>query len=96
MTKEADSLVKVRDGLTLALDGITELLDTLRPFVDMSKIQWVKAQGPQGEYEKSTDIQNPEYQKLLDDLIQHNGKLTVEGFFVWQFSDGKAIGRKRK
>lgn len=92
--KEADALVKVRDGLVLTLDGITELLDAMRPYVDMDKIRWEKAQGPQGVYEKSTDVQNPEYQKLLDDLTQHNGKLSLEHFFVWQFSDGKAIGRK--
>jgi hypothetical protein len=94
--KEADALVKVRDGLTVVLDGITELLDNLRPYVDMDKIRWEKAQGPQGVYEKSTDLQNPEYQKLQDDLVKHDGKLTLEGFFVWLFSDGKAIGRKKK
>jgi hypothetical protein len=94
--KEADALIKLRDAFGMAAEALNELLETMAPFVDMSKIKWEKAHGPQGEYEKSTDVQNPEYQKLLDDLIQHNGKLALEGFFVWQFSDGKAIGKKRK
>lgn len=96
MANKVDSLIKIRDGLIQQLDGVNELIESMAPFVDMSKITWVKTEGPQGIYEKSIDVQNSEYQKLQDDLVQHNGKLSLEHYFVWLFSDGKAIGRKKR
>jgi hypothetical protein len=32
-------------------------------------------------YEKSCDINNPEFRAILEDLHAHNGKLTKEGWF---------------
>ncbi|MEM0253243.1 MAG: hypothetical protein QXK78_01620 [Candidatus Bathyarchaeia archaeon] len=61
---------------------------------DPSKIKWVKAQGARGEFEKSEDVDNPEFKKMLKDLAEHNGKLTRDGFFYWTYRNGSTVGRK--
>jgi len=60
------------------------------------KIKWEKAQGPSGEFERSDDVNNPEFKAMLKDLAQHNGKLTRNGVFYWVFKNGSTVGRKRR
>ncbi|MEM1540697.1 MAG: hypothetical protein QXJ07_04870 [Candidatus Bathyarchaeia archaeon] len=60
------------------------------------KIKWEKAQGFRGEFEKSEDVNNPEFKALLKDLAQHNGKLTRDGWFYWTFKNGSTVGRKKR
>jgi hypothetical protein len=63
---------------------------------DPSKIKWEKAEGQKGEFERSEDVNNPEFKELLKDLAQHNGKLSRGGFFYWTFKNGSTVGRKMK
>ncbi|MEM2994389.1 MAG: hypothetical protein QXI91_00010 [Candidatus Bathyarchaeia archaeon] len=63
---------------------------------DPNKIKWEKAQGFRGEFEKSEDVNNPEFKALLKDLAQHNGKLTTDGWFYWTFKNGSTVGRKKR
>lgn len=65
---------------------------------DPEKVKWTKAQGPHGEYEKSTarSSENPHFQGLLKALKAHNGKLTKSGLFYWLFKNGNVIGRKKR
>ena len=58
------------------------------------KIKWEKAEGWKGEFERSEDINNPEFKAMLKDLAQHNGKLTRDGVFYWVFKNGSTVGRK--
>jgi len=60
------------------------------------KIKWEKASGSKGEFEKSEDVNNPEFKAMLKDLAEHNGKLTRDGMFYWVFKNGSTVGRKRK
>jgi hypothetical protein len=60
------------------------------------KIKWEKAEGASGPYERSEDVNNPEFKALLKDLAAHNGRLTREGFFYWTFKNGATIGRKKR
>ncbi|MEM3153525.1 MAG: hypothetical protein QW629_02285 [Candidatus Bathyarchaeia archaeon] len=60
------------------------------------KIKWEKAQGSKGEFERSEDINNPEFKIMLKDLANHNGKLTRNGWFYWTFKNGSTVGRKRR
>ncbi|MCS7096708.1 MAG: hypothetical protein RMK50_06570 [Nitrososphaerota archaeon] len=60
------------------------------------KIKWEKTQGPKGEFERSGDINNPEFKALLKDLAHHNGKLTRNGWFYWTFKNGSTVGRKKR
>jgi hypothetical protein len=63
---------------------------------DPNKIKWEKTQGIKGEFEKSQDINNPEFRAMLRDLANHNGKLTRNGWFYWTFKNGSTVGRKRR
>ncbi|MEM2912002.1 MAG: hypothetical protein QW146_05815 [Candidatus Bathyarchaeia archaeon] len=60
------------------------------------KIKWEKAQGVKGEFERSEDINNPEFKIMLKDLANHNGKLTRNGWFYWTFKNGSTVGRKKR
>jgi hypothetical protein len=64
---------------------------------NMTKIPWVKAEGEHGIFEKSTAWDNVDHKALLKYLAdEHQGKATVEGFFVWVMPDKVTIGRKIK
>ncbi|MEM2738706.1 MAG: hypothetical protein QXK93_06965 [Candidatus Bathyarchaeia archaeon] len=67
-----------------------------KPSWNPDKIKWEKAQGFRGEFERSEDVNNPEFKALLKDLAQHNGKLTRNGWFYWTFKNGSTVGRKRR
>jgi hypothetical protein len=60
------------------------------------KIKWEKTEGFKGDYERSEDINNPEFKALLKDLAEHKGKLYREGFFYWIFKNGSTVGRKKR
>lgn len=97
---EIEFLVKLRDGLQMAVDGITEYLEKRapadRPTWDPSKIAWKEAQGTKGPYERSEDVNNPEFKPMLKDLAAHDGKLNRKGYFYWLFENGHTVGRKKK
>ena len=63
---------------------------------DAEKIKWTTAQGTKGEYERSEDVDNLEFKKMLKDLAGHKGKLGRDGFFYWTFTNGAVVGRKRR
>jgi uncharacterized protein YecE (DUF72 family) len=63
---------------------------------DAEEIVFTRLMGTNGEYEKSEDFDNPRFKALLTTLQAHQGKMTADGYFLWIFPDGKAIGRKRK
>ena len=63
---------------------------------DAEEIVFTRLMGTKGEYEKSEDFENPRFKALKTTLQAHNGTMTADGFFLWIFPDGKAIGRKRK
>lgn len=60
------------------------------------KIEWKKAEGSKGEFEKSEDVNNSEFKALLKDLAAHNGKLTRDGYFYWVYQNGSTVGRKKR
>lgn len=60
-----------------------------------SNINWVQAEGTKGPYEKSDEVDNPEFKTMLKDLATHNGKMRREGYFYWTFQNGTTCGRKR-
>lgn len=59
-------------------------------------IKWEKAEGFKGSYERSEDVNNPEYKALVKELAQHGGRLTREGWFYWLFKNGYVVGRKQQ
>jgi len=63
---------------------------------DMGRIKWMRTEGFKGEYERSEDVDNPDFKALLRDLSRHGGKMTRDGYFVWVFRNGNTIGRKKR
>jgi hypothetical protein len=66
------------------------------PSWDPDKIKWEQAEGRNGPYERSEDVNNPEFKALLKDLARHGGRLTRNGWFYWTFKNGSAVGRKKR
>lgn len=63
---------------------------------DPTKVKWETTQGSKGTYERSEDINNPDFKALLKDLAAHQGRLFRNGYFYWTFKNGATIGRKNK
>ena len=82
------SIVKMKQQI-VKLAGAEE-----KPKYDIEKIKWEKAQGAKGEFERSEDVNNPDFKALLKDVQAHGGKMTVAGYFVWAFKNGATLGRK--
>ncbi|MGC9346192.1 MAG: hypothetical protein ACP5ER_05330 [Candidatus Bathyarchaeales archaeon] len=61
-----------------------------------SKIRWMQAEGASGFYERSEDVNNPEFKAMLKDLAAHGGRMTRNGFFYWVFKNGSTVGRKKR
>jgi hypothetical protein len=60
-----------------------------------AKIKWTEEEGFKGKYERSEDVNNPEFKAMLKDLQQHKGRLTREAYFYWVFENGSTVGRKQ-
>jgi hypothetical protein len=84
------SIVKMKQQIA-KLVGIEEKFQW-----DPDKIKWEKAQGPSGAFEKSQDVNNPEFKVMLKDLQSHRGKLTRNGMFYWVYKNGSTVGRKKR
>ena len=100
---DVEMLLRVRDGLQMAVDGLTEYLEKKAPVNKASwnpeSIKWCQAEGSKGPYERyPAEGQKAEstadYHNLLQDLKDHQGKLSHKGFFYWVFVDQATIGRK--
>lgn len=104
---KVNALVKAHDGLRQAADAFDEYLESLAPpgvkdekagknaDIAMSKIPWQPADGSKGPYESAEDPANPEFQKLSTILAEHKGKMRIGPYFVWKFTEGTKIGRKK-
>lgn len=101
ITKDVEALVKLRDAFKMAAEGIDEYVDSMGPKETVgltwnpTKISWVEATGSKGPYQRSEDVNNPEFKALLKDLATHNGRMRNQGYFYWTFQSGSVVGRKR-
>ena len=92
-TKALEAVRKLK-GQIAKLVGVAE--DKPKFSWNPDKIKWEKAQGFKGEFERSEDVNNPEFKAMLKDLAQHKGKLTRDGWFYWTFKNGSTVGRKKR
>lgn len=60
------------------------------------KIKWEQSQGSKGPYERSEDVNNPEFKLMLKDLSAHQGKLSRDDIFYWTFQNESTVGRKKR
>jgi hypothetical protein len=67
------------------------------PTWDPNKINWIGKTGANGPFEMAElDPNNPDFKAMTQDLRDHNGKMTREGFFYWFFPGAEMVGRKKK
>jgi len=62
----------------------------------LSNIRWEEKEGPKGRFERSEDVNSPDFKALVKDLAEHKGKLMHEGHFYWLFENGSTVGRKKR
>ena len=91
LTELEASVVKMKQQIAKLVGAVEE-----KAKYDMAKIKWEPAEGPNGAYEISTDVNSLDFKALLKDVQAHNGKMTVGNYFVWAFRNGASLGRKRK
>ena len=68
---------------------------TEEPEWNPANISWALAEGNRGPYERSQGSTNLDFNALLKDLNEHDGKLSKDGYFYWIFQDSKTVGRKK-
>lgn len=96
---DIELFAKLQQGAQLIADACSEYLEKRAPVNrhwSPSKIKWEEAQGSKGPYERSEDMNNPEFKAMLKDLQAHKGKLNRQGYFYWVFENGHTVGRKKR
>jgi len=86
------SIVKMRSQIEMLVGR------KVKPRWDWSPefIEWEKAQGSKGEFEKAEEVNNPHFKIMLKDLDEHGGKLMRDGLFYWVYRNGHVVGRKKR
>lgn len=57
-------------------------------------IQWTKAEGTRGPYERADKQDSRDFRLMLKDLDEHGGRMTKGGYFYWRFDQSETVGRK--
>ena len=95
-----------RDHLVTCVENIMGFLEQNKPtekatektsFWNPEKIDWIQKEGAKGPFEQSALRQNmniPDFDELIKDLRDHDGKLQRDGLFYWLFTDSQTVGRK--
>lgn len=103
-TKQLEGWVLIRNGAAMIQEGAQKLIESVEPKEhtwNPSKIKFVQTEGVRGPYwrypaagQKAESTED--YRNMIQDLLNHNEKLTRDGFFYWLFSDGATVGRKKE
>jgi len=80
----------IEGGIAAARQRVKEA----KQVYNIEAINWEKAQGASGEYERSEDVNSSAFKALLRDVQRHGGKMIVDDYFVWCFRNGTVLGRK--
>jgi hypothetical protein len=100
---QVEGLVLIRDGAQMIADGVNKLLEGTEPQekrleYDLMKVVTQQTEGAKGYYLKASpedNQNNRDFELLIEDLKQHDGKLTKQGYFCWLFSDKQTAGMKK-
>jgi len=97
LDKKVEALVKLRDALRMASDALDDYINSFAPkfMWNPDKIKWVQAEGASGPYERSEDVDNPEFKLMMKDLTEHKGKFRRGDYFYWAFQRANVVGRKK-
>lgn len=98
-SKQVEALALIREELAMTLDGVNLLIEGKepkdQPKYALEKINWTKETGPSGSSEKAVEQDNLHFRALINDLEAHDCKLQRNGYFLWLFSTGNTVGRKK-
>jgi hypothetical protein len=90
------ALAEFLNGVEASVQSTRHLLKKVKvEGWDPGKITWKATEGPSGPYERADKQDNTDYQLLLKDLQENDGKMRREGFFYWLFDRQDAVGRKK-
>lgn len=100
MTEKEDAaaiaLLEFLNAVEAGIASARQIIKEAKMGWDPEAIKWEDAQGTAGPYQRSKDVDNPEFKTMLKDLQAHNGKLTRGGWFYWLFQNGTTVGRKKR
>jgi len=100
MTEKEDTaaiaLLEFLNAVEAGIASARQIIKEAKIGWDPDQIKWENTEGSAGPYQRSEDINNPEFKAMLKDLQAHNGKLTKEGWFYWVFQNGTTVGRKKR
>jgi hypothetical protein len=96
----ADDVLDFLNGLEAScvklIVQIEKLFGAKKVSWNPSKIKWTQEEGSKGPFEKSKDVDSLDFKNLIKDLNAHGGKLYKDGWFIWLYQNGAAVGRKLK
>jgi hypothetical protein len=96
----ADDILDFLNGLEASCVKLRKQIEKLwgaeKPAWDAAKIKWSQEAGVKGPFEKSEDVDSPDFKNLVKDLKAHGGKLYQDGWFMWLYKNGATVGRKLK
>jgi len=99
-TEVWDAIFELINAVDAGIASFKKRLNVEKDITSLSwnpeKIKWDQADGKNGPYERSEDVNNPEFKTMLKDLTRHGGKLTRNGWFYWTFKNGLVVGRKKR
>jgi len=90
------ALLEFLNGVEAGIASARQRIKEAKIGWEPDQIKWEDAQGTSGPYQRSEDINNPEFKAMLKELQAHDGKLTKEGWFYWVFQNGTTVGRKKR
>lgn len=100
MTEKEDpatiALLEFLNAVEAGIASARQIIKQAKLGWDPEAIKWEQAEGQSGPYQRSEDVNNPEFKTMLRDLQAHGGRLTREGWFYWVFQNGTTVGRKKR
>ena len=91
---ETQNKILKEAGMPQCKSTITTQVNPVLGGAAVKPLRWTTFQGAKGPYEKTDSAENSEFDRLWRELEDHNGTLTKNAYFYWQFQDAVAIGRK--
>lgn len=90
------ALLEFLNAVETGIANARQILKEAKIGWNPDQIKWEQAEGSSGPYQRSEDVNNPEFKAMLKDLQAHGGRLTREGWFYWVFQNGTTVGRKKR
>ncbi len=96
--------VKLRDGAQMIVDACVEYLEAMGPprrskhDWDPNQIKWEHdpaPDNPKGSFEKTSDVNNPEFKAMVQDLNTHNKFTRRDGYQYWLYQSDAQVGRRK-